>query len=367
VLKHYYLLFLFLILTTSCSTKLYDYFRDDPDTSKHNNKLMKQFDVDEDVLEKFSQKKVDEPQPKKEDVEPSNAIVSSKKTPVPAKKVTPKKQVSHQKTVITKKDIPVEKEALKERPEDYPPAYIESDKKAAEFWSSFNPIIIPDEEVYMDINYMGMSTGKIAITTKGKSVIGEDEVYHLNAKLKTAKYYRYLYELDDNIDSYVTVKNFLPVKFSLIQRESGQNIDDLQLFDQKEGKAYSFYQRETKKGVRKSKSVEYLPDYFQDPLSVIFFIRGLPMREGAVFEVPVMNRGRILIMHLKVEKSETIKTKIGEKEAYKIIATSDYSGKTLKSGDMHFWFSKDDRKIFLKFFAKISIGAISGDIEKYTH
>ncbi len=218
----------------------------------------------------------------------------------------------------------------------------------------------------MDINYMGISTGKIVLTTEEETTIGEQKVYHAKARVKTSDYYSYLYELDDNIDSFTSKETLTPVKFSLIQRESGQDIDDLQLFDLDKLKTYSFYKRVTDDRTKKKKEEKYTPIKYTDPLSIIWFLRGLPMDKGKSFDIPIMNRGKVIMLHAENDGPETIKTKIGKVKAYKMTATTAYTGETLKSGDMTFWFSADDRRIFLKFKAKIKIGSISGDIETFS-
>lgn len=359
MLKNTSILIFSIFILSSCSTKLSSYFKDDPETAKRNEELMESFKVDNEVLEKF---KIE-----KKEVEPPKAIVSKKKTTPPKKiakaKESPKKKVK----VVKKKPKKVKKKKIVKKlyPKDFPEKFKLVDKTSKTFWTKFSPLIFPGEEIYMDINYMGVSTGKIAVSTEGKTKIGDQEVFHLKAQVKTAKYYRYLYELDDNLDSYVTTEDFIPVKYSLIQRESGQNIDDLQLFDHKELKTYTFYKRETKKKTKKSKGVKHIPKFFQDPLSVLFFLRGLPMIEGNDYEIPVINKGKLLLLKAHIAGTEKINTELGNKNAYKVIASTTYSGDTLKSGKMTFWFSTDERRIFLKFKAKIKIGAISGDIEKY--
>tara|TARA_Y100000385_G_C13046022_1_gene617507 strand:+ start:589 stop:1647 length:1059 start_codon:yes stop_codon:yes gene_type:complete len=351
------------MLLSSCSTKLSSYFKEDTETAQRNDQLMKSFKVDDNVLSKFKEEKKIE--------EPKKAIVSKSKT-TPPKKAHKKKTKKKIKKKVAKKVLPKRKKLKKKKvqksfyPNDFPEKFKAVDITSKKYWPDFNPLIFPNEEIFLDINYMGVSTGKIAVSTLGKSKIGDQEVFHLKAQVKTAKFYRYLYELDDNLDSYVTTDNFVPVKYSLIQRESGQNIDDLQLFDHKELKTYTFYKRETKKKTKKSKGVKFIPKYFQDPLSVLFFLRGLPMVKGNKYNVPVINKGKLLLLKANVIGVEKIKTKIGTKEAYKVQASTSYSGDTLKSGKMTFWFSTDDRRIFLKFKAKIKIGAISGDIEKYS-
>lgn len=359
MLKHI-LLLTALCSLSACSTKLSSYFKEESETAKRNDQLMKSFKVDDDVLSKF-----------KEEKKEPEAIVTAKKTTSPESKTVEKIVKKKHKKVVKKKKKKIEKRPKKIikpnplYPKDFPEQFKKTDLSSKKFWKKFEPIVIPDEEVYMDINYMGVSTGKISIKSKGKTKIGDQEVYHLKAIVKTAKYYRYLYELDDNLDSYVTTDSFIPVKYSLIQRESGQNIDDLQLFDLKDLKTYTFYKRETKKKTKKKKSVKFIPKYFQDPLSIIYFLRGLKMEKGQNYIIPIINKGKLLTLKAKLIGTETIKTKLGKKSALKVKASTTYSGDTLKSGDMTFWFSNDDQKIFLKFKAKIKIGSISGDIEKY--
>lgn len=351
---------------TSCSTKLSEYFSSEEKTNERNEELIKSFDVESNVLEKFKEKaevmksevKIEQA-PIVNETTKTKLIVKSKKT----KNTISKKETPKQKKEVVKTKI--QKLPKSQYPDDYPEDLIQLDNKTEGYWTSLKPTLFEGEEVFMDINYMGVSTGKIALTTKPITKLGEEDVYHFHARVKTSRYYSYLYDLDDNVDSYISTKNFLPVKFSLIQRESGQNIDDLQLFDSEKLLSYTFYKRETSKKTKKSKDVTPIPKRFQDPLSIVYFLRSLPFIKGKNYIIPIMNKGKVLTLDAHIEKIETLKTEIGTREAFKIIASTKYEGDTLKSGDMIFWFSTDERKIFLKFEAEIKIGSISGDIEKY--
>src|SRR5690606_21584223 len=108
----------------------------------------------------------------------------------------------------------------------------------------------------------GVTAGKIVISLEKDAEVGGRPVHHINARLKSAPFYRYIYELDDSIDTYVLKDTKMPVKFSLIQRESSQDVDDLQLFDQENHKAYWYWKRKTKDGERKRQREEFIPQYF---------------------------------------------------------------------------------------------------------
>ncbi len=362
-----------ILLFTSCSTRLGEYFSSTAQTSERNDELIKSFQVEDNVFDKFKEQK----EVSKKVSNGNEAIVSVIKTTASKTKPTKKQnknKIKKQKRVkkkVTQKLEPQTKKLVTKKkvayPKDYPEAYKAIDKETKKYWTKVKPVLFEGEEAYLDINYMGVSTGKIALTTKPKTKLGEEDVYHFHARVKTSKFYSYLYELDDKVDTYVSTKDFSPIKFSLIQRESGQNIDDLQLFDKEKLQSYTFYKRVTKEKTKKSKGVKPIPSRFQDPLSIVFFLRGLPMEKGNSFIIPIMNKGKLLTLNAKIDGIERIETEIGNKDAFKVTASTKYSGDTLKSGDMEFWFSSDERRIFLKFKAKIKIGAISGDIEKYTY
>lgn len=336
-----------LLISSSCSTNWNKFFANEEDTLKRNEKLMKDFKVDKKVLEKFETTEI--PQEPK-----------IKESPKIKKSVEVKKLKSKTKVITTKKIV------KKLYPNGYPENLKELSKKTKKTFESFTPTLNINEKMYMDINYLGVSTGKIVITTMPKTVISKKEVFHFNARMQTSRYYSYLYELDDQIDSYVTTDSFIPLKFSLIQRESGQDVDDLQLFDLDAKKGFKFYKRVTEKKTRKRQGEFFLTDYFQDPLSLTYFLRGLEYKKGTEYLIPFYNKGELKTFKVKVLGTETISTNIGKKKAFKLRASSDYTGDTIKSGDMTFWFSNDKDRVFLKFEAKIKIGSISGDIEKYT-
>lgn len=360
-----YLSFLFIL---SCSSTSWSSFFKGDDEVKRDKKLMETFDVEDDVLAKFESKEKPVPKKEVEKTYDSKETVAKKTEhkknnakPVTAK---PKRKVK-KVDPSTAKVVVKTKSKLNVYPNDYPDNLKKISARAKDYWSVFKPNFNPGEKVFLDINYMGVSTGKIVLSTLDPIYIGDKKANHFNAVVKTAAYYRYLYELDDTVDSYVSVEKNIPLKFSLIQRESDKDIDDLQLFDLNKLKTYAYFKKKTDKKTKKKKNVKYIPSHYVDPLSVIYFIRGLPMVKGKSYDIPIMNQGKIIFLNTTVVGTTVIDTKIGKKQAYVVKASSKYSGETLKSGDMTFWFSKDEKRVFLRFEAKIKIGSITGDIEKY--
>lgn len=301
------------------------------------------------ILEKFEIK----------DVEEKPAPVSVKEKAVPKKFSAPKTAT---KAAVKKNETP----AVKTLPADYPPEMTTINEKAMKVWDVYRPNHHINEKIYLDIHYLGMTVGKIMVTNMGKKMINDKEVWHFHARFKSAPFYSNIYELDDTVDTYVSTDKFLSLKYTVIQRESKQNIDDIQLLDHDALKVYWLYaSKRFSDGKKKNKKEEHLIPYFSiDPFSSLFFYQGLPLKDGDVYEIPVVNKGKVMILRSVVEGRETIETDTGVRKAIRLKATTQYTGDTLKSGELTYWFSDDEKRSLLKAKAKISLGSVTADIVK---
>jgi predicted RNase H-related nuclease YkuK (DUF458 family) len=82
-----------------------------------------------------------------------------------------------------------------------------------------------------------------------------------------------------------------------------------------------------------------------------------------VYEIPLINKAKILILKSVVEGRETIETEVHKKvRAIRVHATTKYTGETLKDGDLTFWFTDDAKRTLIKASAKIKLGSVTADI-----
>ncbi|WP_408097657.1 DUF3108 domain-containing protein [Peredibacter sp. HCB2-198] len=348
-----------ILLVSSCATwKQKDFEKEINKPTEEAQPKVETTKAEEKILEKFEVVPVEEARPE------AKAQVTTK---------TPEKKTNPTSTKKVEKSAPVKVEAkpvatkavtkAKPLPKDYPPELITVNEKAKKVWDLYKPNHFVDEKVYLDIHYLGMTVGKIMVMNKGKKIINDKEVWHLHARFKSAPFYSNIYELDDTVDTYVTTEKFLSVRYSLIQRETKQDVDDLQLHDRDQFKTFWFYHQKRSDGKVKDKKEEKPIPYFSiDPFSVLFFYQGLPLKDGDVYEIPLINKGKILILRSVVEGREKLETEKGKKNAIRVHATTKYTGETLKSGDLYFWFSDDPHRTLLKAQAKIKIGSVTADI-----
>jgi hypothetical protein len=251
-------------------------------------------------------------------------------------------------------------------PANYPKNYIKYLKNSSKVWSSFSPNFKIGEEHHLKIKYLGIKVGYLSLFVKKNVLIADREAYHFKGVLKSASYYEMLYKLDDTINSFVDVENFLPLKFTMTQRETKKSIDDLQIFNHLELKTYHWWKKEKKGRKSEGKKEVFIPHYFQDWFSSIFFMRGLPLKTGDKYEFPLVSKGKVSLSKARVIGVEEVRINKKWMMAIRVEGSNHFPGKKKKKGNMIFWFSNDDARKLLKIEGEIKIGSIEGELVRYT-
>ena len=247
-------------------------------------------------------------------------------------------------------------------PKDMPEEVRKLDERAAKTWDAFKPSFTNNEAEFLDVDYLGMTVGKVSMRYVGGKIMNGEEVYHFQARFKSAPFYSAIYELNDTIDTYVDKKTFTGRRYNLVQRESKQSVDEVQLYDQDKLRTTSYQKRERDGKTKKKQWDGWMPRYNIDSFSAIYLIRGLPLNVGESYAFTIVNKAKLLTMELKVELKEKITIKGKEKAAIKVHAFTKYTGSTLKSGDMTFWLSDTPSRDLLRCRAEIKIGSVYAEL-----
>lgn len=323
---------------------------------KIDEEQLKSIGAKEEELEKFSIKEV----PKSEtDVQEAPKINSTAKS-------SEKRNSAVIKPVQKAKPLPVVKSKEVKKsfiyPEDYPDNLKELDKKTVDSWKIFKPILIENEKMMLDVDYLGMTVGKVVVGYKGLKMMNDRQVHHFQAFFKSAPFYSAIYELDDQLDTFVDKEYFVGKRYNLIQRESKQDIDEVQLYDHETLKTNAYQKQVRGKKVKNRKWEGFIPRWSIDPLSVLWLIRGMPLKNNDVYTLPVVNRAQTLVVTAKVEAREEITVNKKKVNAIRVQASSHYTGRTLKSGEMTLWFSDNETRSLLRMKAKIKIGSVFAEV-----
>lgn len=339
---------LFLSVFSGCAS----YF-DQKINQEKSEDLTKNFEIPKDTLEKFQiieEIKISPPPATEEDRKNKKALIPQK-----IKKIKE----------VTKEIV---KENLKESPLplDYPQELLQLDQKSKKFWSHFKNRSFPKENIVIEVSFLGLHVGNLAVTNLAKTKIANADAYHLKARFITEKFYEKFYKIDDTLESFVSSVDFRSFRYSLTQRESGQEVDDLQFFDYEKLKTFHWFRRLKKGEDKKSELEAYIPKYIQDSFSVIYFVRGLPLQKGDIYEIPVVNKAKIWISKIVVLGEDEVKFNNKWVKAIKLKAENTLIENKDKKTSVDFWYSDDLERKLLKFSAKIKIGAVEGRLIFFT-
>ncbi len=249
------------------------------------------------------------------------------------------------------------------------PVYKTKEPVSYGLWKSFKKdYLYPSEQMSVNISYMGINAASVLIKMrKNLASIGSKETYVFFARAKTASFYKWIYELDDIVESFVDVNEFVPLKYNLVQRESKKDIDHIELYDRDKGMTHFRYKRVTKDGkVTHRKKDKKMPHFSQDFLSVFFFFRGLPLELGKKYVIPITTKGTTWNMLIKpISKVKMNVGKLKNIQAIKLQVFNKYSGDLSKKGAMEFWISDDKYRRFLQVKTDTKIGKVYGTLDKY--
>lgn len=337
-------------------------------SAPENKDLVNSFEIEKDQAQNFQEVAIrpEEVKPalEKNIVKEPSASIQEKQKSDKAKKTKAKESKAKAKEDDTKKQATVAEDVFR-YPVDYPQDLKDYDTKSKPIYERAKHLFYQGEQSILAISYLGVTAGYITISSKDVVKVGDKLAFHYFARFKSKDAYRYFYWLDDSIETFIDHSTLLPIKYSLLQREKKQKVDDLQLFDFKKLKTFHWYKR-IKEGNDKEEKIEsYIPRYTQDSFSALQFVRGLPLIKGDHYEFPVSTRGKAWLLTADVLGEEIININSKDIKAIKVKAETHFPGVLQKSGDILFWYAADENRRLLKFQAKVKIGSILGEMVDY--
>lgn len=105
-----------------------------------------------------------------------------------------------------------------------------------------------------------------------------------------------------------------------------------------------------------------------DDSSAMLQMRGWDLTPGNQYPLLVNSKGKLYYIEMKVAERTSIRSKFGQRDAYRIEPVNAYpEGKLFREGgNFTFWISDDEERLPLRFDVKINIGTLSMMLEDYT-
>ena len=221
------------------------------------------------------------------------------------------------------------------------------------------------EQITYNVTWNGQAVGQaISVVDRVMEKDGH-KVFLIKSYTRANDFISVVYPVNDRVESYVDTTTLAPVYFNKVLREGDFKRDEYLTIDWKDQIATFF----RKKGEEyQQKGRVYVPQLVQDPLSVMFYMRGLELAVGKTYSITVVDSRRTSALQVQVDKEETIDIRnVGSFECYKLIPSAEYEGIfKRKKADGVMWIDKQTR-IPVRVDVEIPLGNIVIALESVTN
>jgi hypothetical protein len=221
------------------------------------------------------------------------------------------------------------------------------------------------EKLLFEITYFGMAAGDFTAEIAGLKMVDSHMVYKIEAHATSSSVFSLFYRLNDSIESYLDYDGIFSHRFHLILDESRQSRDALELYDY--DKLQTFYWNKWNhrdRGYSESKEYGEIQPLSQDSVSALYYVRTVPLPDGAVLSFPVISEGKSWECIVTVVRREMVDSPMGRVRAVVVKPETKFQGVLQKRGDSFIWFTDDDRRIPIRLEAKVKIGTVVGTLKK---
>lgn len=196
------------------------------------------------------------------------------------------------------------------------------------------------EKFIYKAEWLGLDVGIVSLSIREIIEKNGRQVYHIIATAHTTPIISKLYEVEDEISTYLDVEKLYPVRLEKKQREGGYKSDECTDFDQERNKALYFSRRSNDK-----KEFD-IPKKVQDPLSSLYYFRLQEVDVGKSIFANVNVDEKNYLLEAKIHKKGFVNIEgVGEWEAFMVEPLPWFQGKIERKAKATIWFSADEKRI----------------------
>jgi hypothetical protein len=172
-------------------------------------------------------------------------------------------------------------------------------------------------------------------------------------------------KVKDQFNAVVSTEDFGLLSSSKLRQEGKINTEEKNQVNRKQGRVTYTFRDLANQSVEPKILEAACPNWVQDIISAIYFIRTQELKEGAVIPVPITDYGQNFVIDVIIGKREEVKVDAGKFKTIKV-ETKAFSGRLIKkSGELFLWFSDDARRLPVKARVKVSGTTINIELKKF--
>lgn len=218
-------------------------------------------------------------------------------------------------------------------------------------------LIIPERLVY-DLTWTGIKAGEAVLETRD-----EGDFIKFISKATSAKWVSVFYHVEDVVVSTLKKDNSydkrfqgIPYNYRIKLKEGKHRRDKEVIFDQSTKKITYINH------LQKERSDFDMKDFILDPLSSLYYVRGVPLEVGKSVFIDIFDSKKLYQVEIQVLKREVIETPLGAFKTVVIKPIMQSEGIFYRKGDILIWLTDDEKRTPVLLKTKVAVGSVNATI-----
>ena len=210
-------------------------------------------------------------------------------------------------------------------------------------------VYIDGETLDYDLVWLRITGGSARMTIAPANDIS----YRLTSIGKSSKTFARIYTVRDQIETYVSRDTFSTLNYRKKLKEGSNSKDETTVIDPS-----------THIATRRGDEYIPVPPIVFDPLSLIYYMRGFPLKVGEVQRFTIIADGKLRDVEARTVRTESLDTPAGKFNCLVVEPHMDAAGifREDAKSQMTIWYTDDWRHIPVRIRSDAKIGAITATL-----
>jgi Protein of unknown function (DUF3108) len=218
------------------------------------------------------------------------------------------------------------------------------------------------ERTAYEVSWLGLTAGRASITVGWPTERDGRQVWPLVCQ-GTSTGAASIFPVNDRFVSYWDPVAHRPQSADFFADENRQRRRERFTFDAVTHQATAM--KQTQGRPPSSATFEMPDDATMDLASAAFSLREVPFAVGVEHALPVFTGVKIYTMKIKVEGKETLATRLGPLEVWRVSLNADFNGQLATRSRVTFFFTADARQLPVRAEADFTLGTVVLEVTEY--
>jgi hypothetical protein len=212
------------------------------------------------------------------------------------------------------------------------------------------------EVLAYSISYLLLEAGTMRLAVEDVEDVSGRPAYHLSFRAQTNATVSAIYSLKDQLDSWMDVERLHSLRFVKESEEKGK----------RRSKRYRLDQDRHVRINEETGEESPMPPGAQDDVSILYFLRTLPLESGKRFTLSNLLDPDDNPMRVTVLGSESVRVPAGKFNCWVMeLDVRTDSGVFAQGGELKAWLTKDARRTLVKLESKLGVGSFTAQLTEH--